>query len=180
MRSATFWHLPTAPSWNASAVLECLECERLFADAHFHGEALHRRSTFHSFYSEWSALRSFFSVLQYTSDVIVVPCFINCTMSAHFLSQRTVDVSFLVDNVCLNLSASLTNVCVSTALTALRFQRSQMKPRFRHLLLVSCDWEIHRHFCGIALKESAKAEAILCVLCAPVSIFGTYLALNLR
>jgi hypothetical protein len=27
-----------------------------------------------------------------------------------------------------------------------------MKPRFHHLLLVRCDWEIHRHLCGIALK----------------------------
>jgi hypothetical protein len=53
-----------------------------------------------------------------------------------------------------------------------------MKPMIDHLLLVRCDWEIHRHLCGMALKK-VKAEAILCVLCVPVSIFGTHLARNL-
>jgi hypothetical protein len=31
----------------------------------------------------------------------------------------------------------------------------------------------------VSLQEKVKAEAILCVLCAPVSIFGTHLAQNL-
>jgi hypothetical protein len=70
------------------------------------------------------------------------------------------------------------NVCASIALTALLFQYSQMKSRFHYLLLVRCDWEIHCHLCGIALRK-VKAEAILCVLCAPVSIFGTHVAQNL-
>jgi hypothetical protein len=49
---------------------------------------------------------------------------------------------------------------------------------FHHLLLIRCDWEIIRQFCGITLKK-VKAEAILCVLCAPVSIFWTLLVQNL-
>jgi hypothetical protein len=73
----------------------------------------------------------------------------------------------------------LVNVCASTALTALWFQHSQMKPRFHHLLLVRCDWGNNRHLCGITLKKKVKAEAILCVLCAPVSIFGTRVTQNL-
>jgi hypothetical protein len=44
---------------------------------------------------------------------------------------------------------------------------------FHHLLLLQCDCEINRHLCGITLK--VKAEAILCVLCAPMSIFRTHL-----
>jgi hypothetical protein len=51
-----------------------------------------------------------------------------------------------------------------------------MKPTFHHLL--QCDLEIHCHLCDIALKK-VKAEAILCVLCAPVNIFGTHLGQNL-
>jgi hypothetical protein len=42
----------------------------------------------------------FSSVLQYASDVIVVPCCITFTISTPFLSQKTVAISFVVDNVC--------------------------------------------------------------------------------
>jgi hypothetical protein len=37
----------------------------------------------------------FFSVSQYTSDVIVVPCFMNSTISTPFLSQKTATIGFL-------------------------------------------------------------------------------------
>jgi hypothetical protein len=70
----------------------------------------------------------------------------------------------------------LVNVYASTALTSLWFQYSQMKPRLQHLL--RCDLEIHRHLCGVALKK-VKDEAIICVLCASVSISGTHLTQNL-
>jgi hypothetical protein len=40
----------TTPSWNAPAVLEC---ELVYADAHYHGAALHRISPFQDFCSEW-------------------------------------------------------------------------------------------------------------------------------
>jgi hypothetical protein len=48
---------------------------------------------------------SFLIVSQYTYDGIVVPCCVNSTMSAPFLSQKIVAVSFLQADVCLNFSA---------------------------------------------------------------------------
>jgi hypothetical protein len=41
------------------------------------------------------ALRSFISVLQSSSYVIMVPCYINSTISTPFLSQKTIAISFL-------------------------------------------------------------------------------------
>jgi hypothetical protein len=44
-------------------------------------------------------------------------------------------------------------MCVqSTAVTALWFQHSQLKPRFCLLLLALCNSEIHHYPCGITLK----------------------------
>jgi hypothetical protein len=99
------------------------------------------------------------------------------TISTPFLSQETVAISFLA-GVYLNFLACLVNVCASTALTALWFQHLQMKPRFDHLFLAQCNFEICCHLCGITVKK-VKAIAILCFLCTPVSIFGTHLAQNL-
>jgi hypothetical protein len=68
------------------------------------------------------AIRSLFSALQYTSDAIVVPCCMNSTISTPFLSSPTKQLpsaNWHIDNVCLNFSASLVNVCASAALTAL-------------------------------------------------------------
>jgi hypothetical protein len=79
-----------------------LECEQLYVDAHCQGGALHWMSAFHTFCSEWLALRSFFSVLQYTSDVTVVPCCMNSTINTSFLSNKPGAISFPGD-VCLNL-----------------------------------------------------------------------------
>jgi hypothetical protein len=45
--------------------------------------------------------RQFFSVSQNTSDVVMVPCCMNSTISTPFLSQKTVASSFLAD-VCLS------------------------------------------------------------------------------
>jgi hypothetical protein len=71
-----------------------LECEQLYADAHCHGGALHRMSAFHVFFR--MGLCSFLVFrMQYTCDVIVVPCCMNTTISAPFLSQKTVVISFL-------------------------------------------------------------------------------------
>jgi hypothetical protein len=44
-----------------------------------------------------------FSVLQYSYDVIVVPCCMNFTISTPFLYQKTAAISFLADNVGLNV-----------------------------------------------------------------------------
>jgi hypothetical protein len=41
----------------------------------------------------------FFSVSQYTSDVIVVPCCMNSTITTPFLSRNTVSISFPTDNL---------------------------------------------------------------------------------
>jgi hypothetical protein len=147
------------PSRNASAVLEC---EHLCADAYFHGGALHRMSALHASCSEWP-YTVFFSVSQYTSDTNVVPRYMNSTISALFLSQKITTISFLEDNVCLNLFGLLLNVCVSTALIDLWFRHPKMKPSFNHLLVVRCDWDILRHLWGIYVKESKpKAFSAFC------------------
>jgi hypothetical protein len=44
--------------------------------------------------------QSFYGIVsQYTSDVIVVPCCMNSTISTPFLSQKAAAISFLADNV---------------------------------------------------------------------------------
>jgi hypothetical protein len=79
------------------------------------------------------ALRSSFSVPQYTSDVIVVSCCMNSTISTsallsapenscHQLSGRETFVK--------TFSACSVIVYACTALTPLWFQHSQMKPSF--------------------------------------------------
>jgi hypothetical protein len=99
----------------------------------------------------WMAVRSFLSVSQYISDVII--------HGQHsFLFQKTVTIIFLTDNVWLIFPACLVNVYAHTALSALWFQNSRMKQRFHHLLLVQYDWEIHRHHGGVALKILRKPK----------------------
>jgi hypothetical protein len=75
--------------------VEMLKCKQLYADMHCHG------GTPNALCSEWS-YEVFFSVLQYSSDITVVPCCINSTISTPFLSQETVAISFVAGNVCLN------------------------------------------------------------------------------
>jgi hypothetical protein len=58
-------------------------------------------SAFH-YFSLMAGPTQFFSVSQFTSDVIVAPCCYNSTISTPFLSQKTVAISHLADNVCLN------------------------------------------------------------------------------
>jgi hypothetical protein len=60
----------------------------------------------------------------------------------------------------------------------IRFQYSQLKPKFHHLLLAWRDWNIHLHPCSLLLKK-VKAEATFCMLGTPVSIFGTHLGKKL-
>jgi hypothetical protein len=74
------------PSSHAPAVLKC---EQLSADPNGHGGAHHQMSAFHAFCSEWPYAVLFFSP-QYTSDVIVVPCCMNSTISTPLLSQKIV------------------------------------------------------------------------------------------
>jgi hypothetical protein len=55
----------------------------------------------------------FFSVSQYILHVIVVTYCMNSTISAPFLSQKTLAISFLTDNICLNFFGSFDEcVCI--------------------------------------------------------------------
>jgi hypothetical protein len=63
--------------------------------------------------SFWMILRRFFSVSQYTCNVIVVPCCMNSTISSPFPSQKTVAISFLADRQrCLNFFRLVWWMCV--------------------------------------------------------------------
>jgi hypothetical protein len=66
-------------------------------------EHLCQMAAFHVFSSAWP-YTVLFSVSQYTSGVIVVPCCMNSTISTHFLSQKTV-IHMVVD---LRLAALVT------------------------------------------------------------------------
>jgi hypothetical protein len=70
------------------------------------------------------------NALQYTSEVIVVPCCMNFIISTSFLSQKTAVTRILADNICLDFSGSLVNVCASTALIVLGFNIQNRKPGF--------------------------------------------------
>jgi hypothetical protein len=67
---------------------------RIIIDEHYTGSQ-------HSTSFVLNGHTQFFSVSQYTSDVTVVPCCMNSTISTPFLSQKTDALSFLAD-VCLN------------------------------------------------------------------------------
>jgi hypothetical protein len=85
--------------------------------------------------------------------------------------------AFWRPDVCLNCF-SLFGECVCiNCFDCCLVSTSQMKPRFHRLLLVWCEWEIPPslwyHY------KKAKAEAILCVWCAAMNIFGSNFAQNL-
>jgi hypothetical protein len=107
----------------------------------------------------WMVLSTYFSVSQHTADVTVISCCMNSTISSPFLFQKTAAISFLADKVCLNLFVCLVDVCESTALW---FQHPQTKPRFHHLLLVWCNWEIHYHLRGITLTLQCRIPYLTC------------------
>jgi hypothetical protein len=154
-------------------MLEILECEQLCANAHCQGEALHRMSAYHAFCSEWSYAS--FCVSQYICDVTVVPFCMNSNVSTPLLSKKKVSISFWQQCFFFNFSTCLMKARECTALNTLWFKHSKMKPRFLHLLLLQCDWEINHHLRDIVLKIT---ETILCFLCEPVRIFSTHLVQN--
>jgi hypothetical protein len=160
----------TTSRWNSPGVLSASSCmwTRIFMMEHYTGCQ-------HSTPFVLNDPRHFVSVSQYTSDVIVAPCCTNSIISIPFLSQKKLLSAFWQTKVVWTFSSCLMNVWM--CMTALWFHLSQLKPRFRHPLLVRCDWESYRHLCGIIL-DKIKAEATLCVLCAPVSIFGNFLRKN--
>jgi hypothetical protein len=120
-------------------------------------------STPHVF-PEWSYAVFLVFRKQYTSYVSVVPCCMNSTTSTPFLSQKTAAVSILANNVCLNFFSLFGECVYDHCLTALWFQHSEMEPRFHHLLFICCDWEIHCHLCGIALKSQSRSHSLNYVL----------------
>jgi hypothetical protein len=115
----------------------------------------------------------FFSISQYTSVVIIVPCCMNSTMSMPSLSQKAVIINFLAD-VCLEIYGLFSECVCIHCFEGFRFHHLQIKPRFQHLLLVRCNWETRCRQHGIAIK--IKAKAILCILWAPVSNFEPVLS----
>jgi hypothetical protein len=52
-------------------------------------------------FSSWMALHCLFSVLQYTSDLIVVPCYMNFAINIPLLSQEMAAITFLASRQCL-------------------------------------------------------------------------------
>jgi hypothetical protein len=90
----------------------------------------------------------FFTVLQYTYNITVVPHCMNSTISTPLLSQKRVAIRA---DICLNIFRLFGECVCIHCFDSLQFQHSQMKPRFHHLLLLWCDWEIHCHLCGITL-----------------------------
>jgi hypothetical protein len=94
---------------------------------------------FPRFFSEWH-YAILFCVLQYTSGVTVVPCYMNSTIRTPFLSQKIAVISFLAGRQRLfKIFGFLVNVCASTALTAPCFLPSEMKLRFYNVLLIRCN-----------------------------------------
>jgi hypothetical protein len=127
-------------------------------------------SAFHAFYSEWLALHIFFSVSQHTSDVIMAPCCMNSAISTHFLSQKTVAISFLANNVCLNFF-SLFGECVCIHC----FDCSLVSTFANENQDSSCYlYDVIEKFIAIFVVSLIKVKA------RPIlSIFGNHLAQNL-
>jgi hypothetical protein len=99
----------------------------------------------------------------------------NFTISTPFLSQKTVAISFLAD-ICLNF-LGLFGECVCIHCFGYTFVSTFHKLNADFITCYSYD-ETEK-FIAIYRSKKVKAEVILCVLCTPVSIFGTHLAQNL-
>jgi hypothetical protein len=116
----------------------------------------------------------FFIFLQYTFDITVVPCCMNSTISMPFLSCPRKEFPSAMWQTFVKLLRL--GQCAHPQLWLLLGFNSCKWRRCHHLLLIQCDWEIHCHLCGISLK--VKTKAILCISCAPMSIFGAHLSKN--
>jgi hypothetical protein len=127
----------------------------------------------------WMALCSFFSLSQYTCDVIVVPYCMNSTISIPFMSQKTVPICRLSGRRLSKLFQLVWWKCVHPLLWLLiGFNFHKWNPGFITCYSYNVIKKFIAIFWGIALKR-LKAKAILYVLCAPMSIFRTHLAQNL-
>lgn len=81
------------------------------------------------------------------------------TISSRFLSQKTAHQLPGRQRFFKAGRHFLVNVCAWIALTALWFQHALMKPRFHRLLLIRCDWEIHRHVSGCFCYRSEESQS---------------------
>jgi hypothetical protein len=103
--------------------------------------------------------------------------FMNSTISTPFLSQKTVAISFLVDSVCLNFFTLFGEcVCIHCfdCCLVLTFTNET------HLSSPVSVWlRSMSPFLQYRCKKSRITKSILCILCAPMGIFGTHLAQNL-
>jgi hypothetical protein len=114
---------------------------------------------------------------QYTSDIIV-PCCMNSAICTNFLSRKTAAMSFLQDNVC-SVIFCLFGECVclhcfDCYLVSTFTNETQVSSPVAHTMWLGNPSPFLWH-----RSKQVKAETILCVLCAIVSIFGTHLAQNL-
>jgi hypothetical protein len=88
-----------------------------------------------------------------------------------FANPETITNSFLADNVCLYFFGLLGECMYFRCFHCSLVSKFANETSFHHPSFVRCDWEIRRHIRGTALKKKVKAEAIFCVLCAPLEHF---------
>jgi hypothetical protein len=126
----------------------------------------------HSISLFWMTLCSFFSVSQYTSDVLVVPCLTNsfpvAGNSCHQLSGRRL----------FKLFRPVWWMCVHPLLwLRFGFNVHKWNPGF-----TTCySYDVIKKIINVMSlwKSQSRSEAILLILCSPVSICGTHLTQNL-
>jgi hypothetical protein len=126
----------------------------------------------------WIALHTFFSVLQYASDIIMVPCCKNSTVSTPFLSHKTVAIGFLADNVDSNFVSLLGGCvcihCFDCSLVSTFTNETQVSSPITRMM-----WLGYSSPALCYCSKKVKAKGILCILCAHLSVFRTHLAQNL-
>jgi hypothetical protein len=110
-----------------SSASSCMRT-RIFMEEHYTG-CQHSKPSFRM------ALRSFLVFrMQYTCDVIVVPCCMNCTLSAPFLSQKTVAIRFLEGRRMFKLFRLVWWICVHPLLWLI-YQKLTLPPAWRPVSL---------------------------------------------
>jgi hypothetical protein len=129
-------------------------------------------SAIHTFCSEWP-YTAFFSVSQYTSDIIVPPSCTNSTIGTPFLSQKTAAISFLAGRRFFKLFQLVWWMGVRSFVWTFTNKTQVSSLVTRTMWLKNSSPSLWCH------SKKVKAKVILCVLCAPVSIFRTNFGQNL-
>jgi hypothetical protein len=100
--STKFWHIPsTYYCWSTVILQLTVKMNQQCSSASSCMWTCIVMEEHYTFCSEWPCA-VLFSVSQYASDVSVVPCCTNCTISTHFLAKTTIAIRFQADDVCLN------------------------------------------------------------------------------